>query len=172
MKQKSLKKNSILNVIKTLSSIIFPLITFPYISRVLLPTNVGKVNFGSSFISYFSMIASLGITTYAIRECSAVSNDKEKLGKKSSEIFSINICTTIVAYLLLAITLMTFRKLDVYRTLIIIQSTSILFMTLGADWLNTAMEDFKYITIRTLAFQVLSLILIRIFRIFTNYICF
>lgn len=163
MQQKSLKKNSILNVIKTLSSIIFPLITLPYISRVLLPTNVGKVNFGSSFISYFSMIASLGITTYAIRECSAVSNDKEKLGKKSSEIFSINVCTTIVAYLFLAITLMIFRKLDVYRTLIIIQSTSILFMTLGTDWLNTAMEDFKYITIRTLVFQVLSLILMFIF---------
>lgn len=163
MQQKSLKKNSILNVIKTLSGIIFPLITFPYISRVLLPTNVGKVNFGSSFISYFSMIASLGITTYAIRECSAVSNDKEKLGKKSSEIFSINVCTTIVAYLLLAIALMTFRKLDVYRTLIIIQSTSILFTTLGTDWLNTAMEDFKYITIRTVLFQVLSLILMFIF---------
>lgn len=163
MQQKSLKKNSILNVIKTLSSIIFPLITFPYISRVLLPTNVGKVNFGSSFISYFSMIASLGITTYAIRECSAVSNDKEKLGKKSSEIFSINVCTTIVAYLLLAVALMTFRKLDVYRTLIIIQSTSILFTALGTDWLNTAMEDFKYITIRTVLFQVLSLILMFIF---------
>lgn len=163
MQQISLKKNSILNVIKTLSSVVFPLITFPYISRVLLPTNVGKVSFGSSFISYFSMIASLGITTYAIRECSAVSNDKEKLSKKSSEIFSINVCTTIVAYILLAISLFIFRKLDAYRTLIIIQSTSILFVTLGADWLNTAMEDFKYITIRTVVFQILSLILMFVF---------
>lgn len=163
MQQRSLKKNSVLNVIKTLSSIVFPLITFPYISRVLLPANVGKVNFGSSFISYFSMIASLGITTYGIRECSAVRDDKEKLSKKSSEIFSINICTTIVSYILLALSLIIFRQLNSYRILIIIQSMSILFTTLGTDWLNTAMEDFRYITIRTIIFQLISLILMFIF---------
>ena len=87
MQEKSIKKNSILNVIKTISSILFPLITFPYISRVLLPENVGKVNFGTAYINYFSMIASLGITTYAIRECSSVRNDKNELCKKASEIF-------------------------------------------------------------------------------------
>lgn len=163
MQEKSLKKNSILNVIKTISSIIFPLITFPYISRILMPENVGKVNFGTSYISYFSMIASLGITTYAIRECSAVKNDKNNLSKRASEIFSINVCTTIVAYLLLAISLIAFRKLDAYRPLIIIQSTVILFTTLGADWLNSAMEDFKFITLRTVAFQFISLILMFIF---------
>lgn len=159
MQEKSIKTNSILNVIKTISSILFPLVTFPYISRVLMPENVGKVNFGLSYISYFSMIASLGITTYAIRECSSVRENKNLLGKKSSEIFSINLCTTTIAYLLLAISLLLFRKLDDYRVLIVIQSASILFTTLGADWLNSAMEDFKYITLRTIAFQIISLLL-------------
>lgn len=159
MSEKSIKVNSILNVIKTISSIIFPLITFPYISRVLQPENVGKVNFGSSFVSYFSLIASLGIATYAIRECSAVRGDKKKLGEKASQIFSINICTTIIAYVLLGLSLIFFRKLDSYRTLIIIQSTAILFTTWGADWLNSAMEDFKFITIRSIGFQLISLIL-------------
>lgn len=159
MQQKSLRTNSVLNVIKTLSSIVFPLITFPYISRVLMPTYVGKVNFGTSYISYFSMLASLGISTYAIRECSSVREDKDSLNQKASEIFSINICTTVVSYVLLAISLILFRKLDTYRVLIIIQSSTILFTTLGADWLNSALEDFKFITLRTIAFQVLSLIL-------------
>lgn len=159
MSGKSIKVNSILNVIKTISSIIFPLITFPYISRILQPENVGKVNFGASFVSYFSLIASLGITTYAIRECSAVRGDKKKLGEKASQIFSINVCTTIVAYVLLGLSLIFFRKLDSYRTLIIIQSTAILFTTWGADWLNSAMEDFKFITIRSIGFQFISLIL-------------
>ena len=63
MKEKNIKVNAVLNMIKTISSIIFPLITFPYVSRVLMPENIGKVNFGSSFVSYFSLIASLGITT-------------------------------------------------------------------------------------------------------------
>ena len=64
MKQKSLKKNTIFSAIKTLSSILFPLITFPYISRVLLTENVGKINFGLSIVSYFSLLASLGIAVH------------------------------------------------------------------------------------------------------------
>lgn len=163
MTQKSIKKNSIYSILKTGSSILFPLITFPYISRVLLTENVGKINFGLSIVSYFNLIASLGITTYAIRECSAARDNKERLSKMASQIWSINIITTIIAYIALAITLIFYQKLDNYRTLIIIQSLSILATTLGADWLNSAMEDFKYITLRTVAFQIISIVLMFIF---------
>lgn len=159
MYQKSIKINALLNTIKTISNICFPLITFPYISRVLQPENLGKINFGVAYVSYFSMIASLGITTYAIRECASVKNDKDELGKRASEIFSINICTTIVAYILLIISLLTLKKVDNYRELIMIQSMSIMFVTLGTEWLNSAMEDFAYITWRTIFFQAVSLIL-------------
>lgn len=161
--KRSIKVNSILNVIKTMSSIVFPLITFPYISRVLGPENIGKVNFGNSFNNYFFLLATLGITTYAIRECSAVRQDRNKLGQTASELFSINVCTTVMAYVLMAFTLIFFRKLDSYRTIIIVQSTAILFTTWGADWLNSAMEDFKYITVRTILFQLISLILMFVF---------
>lgn len=155
---KSIKKNTLFNIIKTCSSILFPLIVFPYVSRTLLPDNIGKVNFAQSFVSYFALIASLGVQTYAIRECAAVSNDKRKLSNISSQIFSINMCMTIVAYVALFITLLFANKVQNYRTLIIIQSATILFTTLGSDWLNSAMEDFKYITLRTIGFQILSLI--------------
>ena len=128
-KEKNIKINAILNIIKTISSIIFPLITFPYISRVLKPDNIGKINFGSSFVSYFTLIASLGITTYAIRECSAVREDRKKLEKISSQIFSINFCTTIISYITMFIVLIFFRQFDSYRTLIIIQSLTIVFAT-------------------------------------------
>ncbi|MDD3184586.1 MAG: flippase [Anaerostipes sp.] len=163
MKEKNIKVNAVLNVIKTLSSILFPLITFPYISRVLQPDNIGKINFGSSFVSYFTLIASLGITTYAIRECAAVRNDKKKLTVTASQIFSINICTTLVAYCALAVTLLCFREFDTYRTLIIIQSLTIMFTTLGCDWLNSAMEDFIFITIRSISFQAIALVLMFVF---------
>lgn len=163
MQQKSIKKNTVYNAIKTLSAVIFPLITFPYISRVLLPVNVGKINFGLSIISYFTLIATLGITTYAIRECSAIKEDKEKLSIVSSQIFSINIITTIIAYFALVLTLIIYTKIKDYRLLIAIQSISIGATTLGADWLNSAMEDFKYITIRTVVLQIISFILMLIF---------
>ena len=74
--QTSIKKNFIMNVILTASSLIFPLITFPYVSRILLPEGTGRVAFVLSIISYFSMVASLGIPTYGIRACAQVRDDQ------------------------------------------------------------------------------------------------
>ena len=159
----SIKKNTIFSLIKNVSTILFPIITFPYISRTLLPDNIGKINFGSSIVSYFSLLASLGIGTHAIRECSGVRNDKKRLDDTASQIFSINIITTCIAYLALGLTLIFCRRFDNYRTLIIIQSLGILAGTLGADWINSAMEDFKYITIRSVAVQIVSLVLMFLF---------
>lgn len=159
----SVKKNTFYNFIKTVSAVIFPLITFPYSSRVLHAVNIGKINFCSSIISYISLIASLGISTYAIRECSKVKNDRDKLGYIASQIISLNIISTLVAYLVLAGLLLFWHSLDGYELLIIIQSLSIIFTTLGADWLNTAMEDFKYITVRTFFFQLISIVCMFIF---------
>ena len=159
----SVRKNTLYNILKTFSTVIFPLITFPYISRVLGTENIGKINFGNSIVSYFSLIASLGINAYAIRECSKVKNDREALNAIASRIYSINIVTTIVAYLLLAICLATVPQLRGYRGLILIQSISIICASLGTDWINTAMEDFRYITIRTFVFQGIALLSMFIF---------
>ena len=161
--QKSIKKNTVYNAIKNVTSLFFPLITFPYISRVLQPDNLGKINFGNSIISYFSLIASLGISTYAIRECAKLKNNRNELSSLSSELFSINILTTFFSYIFLAITLIFASPLSEYKLLIIVQSSSILFTTLGAEWLNMAMEDFKYITVRTICSHLLSVVLILLF---------
>lgn len=125
--------------------------------------NIGKINFGNAYINYFSLIASLGISTYAIRECARVRSNREKLDETASQIFSINLITTLISYILLAVSLLVFRDLDSYRTLIIVQSTTILFATLGADWINTAFEDFAFITLRTAFFQFVSLVLMFLF---------
>ena len=159
----SLKKNTVYNATKTVSTVVFPLITFPYISRVLQPENIGKINFGNSIVSYFSLLATLGITVYAVRECSRVKDSREELGRVASQIMSINFCMTILSYILLGITLMCIESLHGYEILIMIQSVSIIFTVIGADWLNTAMEDFRYITLRTFVCQLLSLIAMFIF---------
>lgn len=159
----SIRKNTVLNLIKTVMSVIFPLITFPYVSRVLQPENIGKFNFGATYVGYFSLLASLGISTYAIRECSKVRNNRKELDKLSSQLFSINMVTTVIAYVALFVVLFSYPKLNAYIRIILIESVSIIFSTLGADWINSAMEDFKYITIRSIAFQVISLILMFIF---------
>ena len=91
IQEKSLKKNAFFNVINTLMKLLFPLITFPYASRILLPDGIGKVNFANSVISYFALIASLGIGTYGIRESAKIRNNKEEFSQFFIEIFTINI---------------------------------------------------------------------------------
>ena len=98
MKNKSIKLNALLNIIKTCMSIIFPLITFPYVSRILGVENLGKINYGLSIISYFSLIAALGINVYAIREGSKIKNNKAKINQFINEVFALNIITMSISY--------------------------------------------------------------------------
>lgn len=159
MNKKALSINAVLNTLKTVLGIIFPLITFPYISRVLGVDNVGKINFSNSIVSYFTLIAAFGVSTYAIREGARIRDDKGKFGEFSNQVFSINLITTVFSYLLLFLMLLFFRKIGEYVQLVVIQSAVIFFSTLGIDWINTIFEDFVYVTVRTLAFQMLSLVL-------------
>lgn len=101
MKEKSIKINAVLNVMKTVLSLVFPLITFPYITRVLQVNAIGKYDFSVSVISYFSLIAALGITTYAVREGTKYRGDQEKNESVRKRDFSINLYATIVSYILL-----------------------------------------------------------------------
>ena len=161
--QPSLKKNAALNMMRTVMSLIFPLITFPYTSRVLGPVYIGKVNFAQSVVSYFSLVAALGISTYAVREAAKIRNDRARLSKFIKEMLSLNLVSMGVAYILLAAAVFLVPQLSEYRKLLCISGASILFTTLGIDYLYTALEEFRYITVRSIAFQILSLALLFIF---------
>ena len=161
--EKSLKKSVFYNTIKIILSLIFPLISFPYVSRVLLPDNIGKVNFATSIISYFSMFAMLGINAYGIRECAKLRDDKEKLSTLTLELISINSISMIISYLILTISIFIVPKFFEYRILLIIYSATIIFNFMGMEWLYSGLEEFKYITIRSFIFQLLSIISLFIF---------
>lgn len=158
-KNKSIKINMILNMLKGIMSIIFPLISFPYISKVLGVDNIGKYNFASSIVSYFVLIAGLGITTYAIREGTKYRESISDINIFVNEIFSINIISSLLAYILLVICLISINKLFDYKELIVILSIQIAFQTIGVEWLYSIYEDYLYITIRSFIFQLVSLIL-------------
>ena len=158
MKQKSIKLNFIMNAILTISGFIFPLITFPYISRVLLPEGTGRVNFAISLINYFIMFAMMGIPTYGIRVCAQVRDDKEKLSRTVHELLFINLLMSVLAYILLAGALLFIPRLFEDRLLYLIVSASILFTAIGMEWLFKALEEYTYITIRSLVFQAISII--------------
>lgn len=160
---RSMKKNLILNFLKVFTSILFPMVTFKYATNVLSSENVGLVNYGSSVIAYFSLIAGLGVSSYAIREGSRIRNEKKQVTQFASEVFSINIISCIISYCLLFVSIHLFSFLKPYKELLLIQSLVILFVTLGTEWINIIYEDYLYITIRTIFCQILSFVCLVLF---------
>ena len=163
MKNKFIGVNALLNAIKTIFSIIFPLITFPYISRVLGVENIGIYNFSTSVVSYFTLLAGLGINTYAIREGARYRNNKKDISEFCSEVFSVNLISTLISYGILAVCLFFLPSLHDDALIIMILSVSICFTKLGCEWVFNIYEEFGYITIRTILFQILSVILMFVF---------
>lgn len=158
MGNKSLKLNFIMNAVLTMSSMIFPLITFPYVSRILLPVGTGKVAFATSVITYFSMFSQLGIPTYGIRACAKVRDDKEKLSKIVQELLIINLIMMGFTYILFFIGLQTVPRMQMDKPLFLIVSTMIFFNSIGMEWLYKGLEEYTYITIRSIVFKIVSLI--------------
>lgn len=160
MKKKSLAINALLNGIKSIMSVLFPLITFPYVSKILQVENLGKYNFAQSVCSYFLLIASMGIATYAVREGARYRENKKKMSIFASEVFSINIVSMIFSYILLALTVTIVPQLHSYAILIFIFGIEIFFQTIGTEWLYSIYEEYSYITLRSIIFQMVSLILL------------
>ena len=157
-RNKSLKLNFLMNVMLTMSSFIFPLITFPYISRILLPIGTGKVSFATSIVTYFSMFAQLGIPTYGIRACARVRDSREELTRTAQELLSINLIMSVISYAVLFILVLTVPRFRAEKNLYVILSFTIILTAIGMEWLYKALEQYTYITIRSVIFKFIALI--------------
>lgn len=160
---KSMKKNAVLNGLRNILNLLFPLITFPYISKVLQVEKLGGYNFSNSIVSYFILIAGLGISTYAIREGVNYKDDKRQFEQFVSEIFTVNIYSMIFSYICLGVCLLFLKYLRSYSKLILLLSLQIFFITLGVEWIYAIYEEYKYITIRSIIFKLISIMLIFMF---------
>ncbi len=162
-KNRSVSKNAVLNVIKQCCNILFPMIMYPYVSRVLGAELLGRYSFSNSLITYMTLVAGLGIPTYAVREGAKIREDKSEIEKYASEIFSINLISALCSYAFLLVLILTVARFKREYVLIGVLATNIITFTLSRDWINSAFEDFKYITIRYIVFQSIALILTLVF---------
>ncbi len=160
---KSLKLNATLNSIRQICSIMFSLVTFPYVTRILGVDIYGRVNFCNSIVGYFAMVAALGFGTYAIREGTGLRTNRHDIDLFASDIFTLNLLSTMASYLLLGLFLLIWRRPEDYKVLVIINSFTIILSTIGMDWLFGIYEDYVYITIRSLLIQGASLLALFIF---------
>lgn len=159
MSNKSIKLNYMMNIILTMSSFIFPFVVFPYMTRILQPAGIGKVSFASSLVSYFGIFAQLGVPTYGIRECARVRENKEELTQIVAELFVVNLISCTITYMLFIISILTIPKLQQEKFLYMIMGVSLILNALGMEWLYRALEEYSYITIRSVIFKCIAIIL-------------
>ncbi len=159
----SLLENGIFNIIKTFASLVFPLITFAYASRILGETGIGKVNFVKSFISYFVMVAMLGMNYYGTREAAKLREDKNMLSRFVQEMLIINGCTTFVSCAMAVVCFAAIPRVHGYGPLFFVCALAIPLQGLGMEWLYQALEEYRYIAVRSVAFQAIALVLMFIF---------
>lgn len=159
----SVKVNYILNLINTGTQMLFPLITFPYVCRVIEADGIGQINFFQSIISYISLFTCLGIPMYAIREIARDRSDVVQMNRTAMEILLLHSMLTLVGYAIVAILCLTIPQIQVNIPLFLILSLTIFFTAIGCEWFYQGIEDFKYITIRGLIIKSVSVVLLFIF---------
>ena len=156
-KEKSIKKNFVFFAIKSAMSVLFPLISFPYASRILGVEGIGNVQYCTSIISYYALFAALGIGTYAIREGVKFRDDRYKFSKFASEILVINSVSTLIVYFVLAGGILGHFFVG-HEPVMIVCSLSIFCTTISIEWIYQIREEYVYISIRTIIVQIVALI--------------
>ena len=151
----NLKKNVVYSSILTAANYIFPLITYPYVSRVLGVTNIGLCNFTDGIINYFLLFATMGIGIIGIREISSVKNDPEKLNKTFSSLFFLNAISTTIVLVFLIASIFLIPQLSAHKDLMFIGILKLIFNYLLIEWFYKGLEDFNYITNRTIIVKTL-----------------
>ena len=154
--RKSLAKSAVFNIIYNGLNIVFPLISATYVARVLSPAGMGDVGYAQNIVSYFVMISMLGMPTYGTREVAKCGEDREKLNALFSELFAINGISTGICMAVYCFAVLFFLKGE--RTLFVICGLELFFNFINVDWFYRGKEDFVYITVRSTAVKILSLL--------------
>ena len=159
----SLRKNIIYSAVLTTANYIFPLLTYPYVSRVLGVDGIGLCNFIDSIINYFLILSSLGIATIGVREISRNKGNADSLQRTFSQLFTINAVSTTVALVSLLIAMYAVPRLHENLSLMWIGALKLVFNYLLIEWFYRGLEDFKYITRRTVAIRCLYVLSVFLF---------
>lgn len=161
MKKNSIAVNAVFNIIYRVLNVVFPLISTTYVAHVLLPEGVGQVAYAQNIVSYFTMLASLGIPTYGIREIAKCRENQEQCNRTFSELLLINAiatCICIVGYLALI-----FTQIKTNRFLYLACGLLLLFNFINIDWFYQGKEEYVYVAIRSSLIKISALVFLLLF---------
>lgn len=153
-------RNYLYNAGYQVLAIILPLITAPYISRILGAHGVGINAYTNSLITYFTLLASVGIGYYGNRQIAYVRENAQKLAQTFWEIQIVKTVTTILATVIFAIFVYFYDKYTIYLWL---QALNLLAVAFDVSWLYMGVEDFKRTVMRNTIVKIISVIAIFVF---------
>ena len=157
------QKNIFYNVLLAISQVLFPLLTFPYLARVLGPENIGLYNFSESYARYFALVAALGISVYGVREIAKKQDQPKALSNTFAELFLINFIATCVLSIVYIFTIVYSTKLSSNANLFYWSFLFFFFQVFVLEWFFTGINQFKYIAVR---FFIIRLVFIASIFIF------
>lgn len=159
----SIKKNFLYSSILTVSGYLFPLITYPYISRVLGVANIGLCNFIDSIINYFVLFSMLGIGVVGVREIAKNKADKESLSLCFRDMIVLNLAATFIAEVILLASAFLIPQLYAHKEMVFIGALKLLANVFLIEWFYKGMEQFRYITLRSIIIKTLYVISVFLF---------
>lgn len=139
------------------------MITFPYAARVLLPEGIGTINFFSSIINYIVLLTNLGIPLYAVKEVAKFQNDKILRDKNTVEIIILSTILCLFGYIIVWVLAELVPDIHKQSTLFFVLSLTIIFNTIGVNWFYQGVEDFKFITIRSIVIRTIGALCLFLF---------
>lgn len=163
VKMSSLKKNFFYNALLTVSNYIFPLLTFPYITRVLGAEGFGIANFAFSFVENAILFCNLGISTIGVKAIASCKKNKEEMSKVFSTLVTIHMCVTLfISVVYLSIVLYS-NSLQEQKEFLLLGTSRIILNVFLVEWLYQGLQDFAYITKRSIIVKTLYVISIFVF---------
>ena len=153
-----MKKNIFYKILLTGTSLLFPLITFPYLSRILGAEGLGVCNFIMSYSQNYMTIAALGIPVYGIREIAKVGDDKEKRSRIFYELLAIHLIFTLLMLIIYSVSVILSDSFANYRQLALVGGSFIVMNVFAIEWLFSGVNDFKFITVRSIIIRFFSVI--------------
>lgn len=163
VKKRSIKSNFIFNFISQILTLMIPLVTAPYIARVLQEEGNGRYSYSLSIVMYFIIFASLGFDMYGQRQIAQYQDDKEDKSKIFWEIVILRGIFTVISLVVLYSIIFTIGFGEKYTTLILILSIQVIAIPFDIQFLFRGEEDFKTIAIRSIILKILGLICVFVF---------
>jgi len=163
LSEQSISKNTILTILQSVIRVIFPLLTYPYVARMLHPEGLGRASFAASIAAYFVLFAQLGMPVYGLRTCGKLQSDTNRLYDTAAELMLIDFLCGVAVSLCYLITIISVPLFRADCLLYLIYGLQIFFISFNCDWFYRAMGKYSFLTAMMTACRMIAAIALFLF---------